>query len=278
MEKCIQNLRSQSPLIHCLTNYVTANDCANLLLACGASPIMGDAEEEVEEITQLSDGLLLNMGTPKNRTLPVMLKAGKRANELGHPVVFDPVGVGVSAFRRNIANGLMNGVHFQVIRGNLSEIKFLAGLCASFKGVDAGQEERLTSDKIEDLLPFLQSFAENRQAIIVVSGEVDLVCDGGKAYAIRAGHPLMAKVTGTGCMLSALITAYVTANSSHSLLATVAAVCAMGLAGEKAALRMSNQEGSNSFRCYLIDAISQMTPKDFVLGSETERLLSRIRI
>ena len=124
---CLDRVRERRPLIHCITNYVTANDVANLLLACGASPIMADEPEEVEEITARCAGLCLNLGTPSRRTIPSLMRAGVKAGELGRPVVLDPVGVGASALRLRTAQELMARVTFTVLRGNVSELRALAG-------------------------------------------------------------------------------------------------------------------------------------------------------
>ena len=118
----LQNVRENRPLVHCITNYVTANDCANLLLACGGSAIMADEMEEAEEVTSLCGGLVLNLGTPNPRKVEAMLRAGREANRMGRPVVFDPVGVGCSAFRREAGSRILEQVQLSVIRGNASEI------------------------------------------------------------------------------------------------------------------------------------------------------------
>ena len=123
MKKKLENVRKNQPLIHSITNYVTVNDCANILLACGGSPIMSDEIEDVKDITRICGGLNINIGTLNERTIPAMYEAGKISNELGHPVVLDPVGAGASALRTNTANELIENVKFAVIRGNISEIK-----------------------------------------------------------------------------------------------------------------------------------------------------------
>ena len=137
LKKMLENVRKTCPLVHNITNYVTVNDCANILLACGASPIMSDDAGEVEEITSICGGLNINIGTLNQRTIPSMLLAGKKANELGHPVVLDPVGAGASTLRTKTARDLVDQIHFTVIRGNISEIKTLALGSGTTKGVDA---------------------------------------------------------------------------------------------------------------------------------------------
>ena len=146
---CLDRVRERRPLIHCITNYVTANDVANLLLACGASPIMADEPEEVEEITARCAGLCLNLGTPSRRTIPSLMRAGVKAGELGRPVVLDPVGVGASALRLRTAQELMARVTFTVLRGNVSELRALAGGQEHTRGVDAGGADAVTEAELE---------------------------------------------------------------------------------------------------------------------------------
>ena len=144
----MERVREKKPLIHNITNYVTANACANILLACGASPIMADDPEEVEEITALCSGLNINIGTLSSRTIPSMLAAGKKANSLGSPVLLDPVGVGASGFRKETVERLLKEIHFTVIRGNVSEIKILAGSDVNLRGVDADGADRVTEENL----------------------------------------------------------------------------------------------------------------------------------
>ena len=145
LKTAFENLRSRSPLIHNITNYVTVNDCANMVLACGASPIMADDAAEVEEITAICGGLNINIGTLNSRTVTSMLLAGKKANQLGHPVVLDPVGAGASHLRTDTAFRLLREVQFTVIRGNISEIKTLASGAGTTKGVDADVAHRVSA-------------------------------------------------------------------------------------------------------------------------------------
>jgi hydroxyethylthiazole kinase len=266
----LENVRSARPLIHCITNYVTANDCANVLLACGASPIMADAPEEAEEITALCAGLTLNLGTPGSRTLPAMLAAGKRANACGRPVVLDPVGAGASALRTRMALELLRSVRFAVIRGNFSEIKTLARGSGAVRGVDADAADRVTGQTLPAAAEFVREFARRTGSVAAVTGAIDLVSDGSSTFCIRNGHPMMTLVTGTGCQLSVLTAAFAAANPGHTLEAAAAAVCAMGLAGEIAHSRLGPMDGSAAYRGYLIDAISRMTPEELERGARYE--------
>lgn len=253
----LKQVRRVKPLVHCITNYVTANDCANLLLACGGSAIMADDPEEVAEVTAMCDGLVINMGTPNPRKLEAMVRAGARANALRHPVVLDPVGVGSSQLRRDAARRLLERVQFAAIRGNASEIRTLIRGTAAHRGVDADPE--VTS--AEDALSNARRLARATGAVVIVTGDTDVVTDGETVHRVHNGHPMMRTVTGTGCQLSALTGAYVTANPGATLRAALAAVCAMGVCGEVAHERLAPPDGNATYRNYMIDAIYHLTPE-----------------
>ncbi len=270
LNEMLKNVRERSPLIHNITNYVTVNDCANILLACGGSPIMSDEKNDVEDITSICGGLNINIGTLNERTIEAMFIAGRKASELGHVTLLDPVGAGASALRTNTALRLLDEIKFTVIRGNISEIKALAGASAKTQGVDANIADRVTDGNLEEAVAFAKAFAEKTGAVIAVTGAIDIVCNSEKAYVIRNGHPMMSAVTGTGCMLSAITAAYVTANPEHILEAAAAAVCSMGLAGELAHKRLSPFDGNSSYRNYIIDAIYNMTPEQLEQGAKYE--------
>lgn len=272
LEEMLKNVREKSPLIHNITNYVTVNDCANMVLACGASPIMADDQEEVAEITSICNGLNINIGTLNSRTIESMIIAGKKANELNHPVVLDPVGVGASTLRTQTALKLLNEIQFSVIRGNISEIKTLALGSGKTKGVDANIADKVTKENIKEVVKFAQEFSKKTGAIIVITGATDLVCSKDKAYAIDNGHAMMSSITGTGCQLSSLTAAFISANPTHLLEAAVGAVCAMGLAGEIAYQRLSKLDGNASYRNYIIDAIYNMTPKQLQQGAKYQEI------
>lgn len=266
----LENVRSKSPLIHNITNYVTVNDCANILLACGVSPIMSDDCEEVEEITSICGGLSINIGTLNQNTIPAMFLAGKKANEVKHPVVLDPVGASASTLRTQTSYKLMEEVKFAVIRGNVSEIKTLALGAGTTKGVDAGVADTVTDENIESSVSFAKRFAEKTGAVIAITGAIDIVADSEKAFVIRNGHSMMSKITGTGCMLSAMTTAYVVANPKDVIGAVAAAVCAMGLCGELAHERLSTKDGNSTYRNYIIDEIYNLTGEQLESGAKYE--------
>ena len=264
------NVRARSPLVHNITNYVTVNDCANMVLACGASPIMADDAAEVEDITSLCAGLNLNIGTLNSRTIPSMLLAGRTAHRLGRPVVLDPVGAGASHLRTETALRLLREVKPTVIRGNISEMRTLAAGSGTTKGVDADASDKITEETLDRAVAFAKSFAARTGAVIAVTGAIDIVADGERAFCIRNGHPMMSAVTGTGCQLSALTAAFCAANPDKPLEAAAAAVCAMGLAGEVAHSRLTKRDGNATYRNYIIDAIYNMTPEQLEEGARYE--------
>lgn len=269
-EQVFANVRQKAPLIHNITNYVTVNDCANMLLACGGSPIMADDLEDAVEITAICGGLNINIGTLNQQTIPAMFAAGKRANELGHPVVLDPVGAGASHLRTDTALRLMQEVKFTVIRGNISEIKTLAFGSGTTKGVDADVADKVTEGTLDTAVTFAKDFAKRTGAVVAMTGAIDIVADHERAFCIRNGRPEMSAITGTGCQLSTLTAAFVTANPDKPLEASAAAVCAMGLCGEIAYQRLTEQDGNASYRNYIIDAMYRLTPAVLEEGAKYE--------
>lgn len=262
LKEMLENVRKTCPLIHNITNYVTVNDCANALLACGGSPIMADDADEVEDITSICGGLNINIGTLNQRTIPAMHKAGKKANALGHPVVLDPVGAGASALRTKTAKELIENIQFTVIRGNISEIKALALGAGGARGVDADVADKVTKENLPQAVAFAKKFAAETGAVIAITGAIDIVADSEQAFCIYNGHPMMSSITGTGCQLSALIAAYATANADAPLKAAAAAVSLMGICGEKAHGRLTELDGNATYRSYIIDAIFRLTGEE----------------
>lgn len=270
LKQCIENVRKNKPLVHNITNYVTVNDVANVLLACGGSPIMSDDSQEVEDITSICGGLNINIGTLNKNTIPSMLIAGKTANKLGHKVLLDPVGAGASKLRTDIANQLLKEIKFDVIRGNISEIKTLMLGNGTTKGVDADVADKVAEDNIDDIIRKLKNFSAAMGSIIVVTGEIDLVCNNEKCFVIRNGRAEMSSITGTGCQLSGMLTAFLVANSYDMFTAAAAAVCTMGLAGEIGWSRMKIGDGNATYRNRIIDAIYNMDGKTLEEGAKYE--------
>lgn len=265
----LQQVQQQKPLVHCITNYVTVNDCANMVLACGASPIMADDGREVEDITSICNGLVLNIGTLNERTIAAMIKAGKRANALGHPVILDPVGAGASVLRTDTVFQLLKEVKFTAIRGNISEIKTVALGTGTTKGVDADVADEVNEQTLPDVLQFARTLARQTGAVIIITGKQDLLTDGEQSCLISNGHAMMSRITGSGCMLTCLLGAYLAANPEAVFEACTAAVAAMGLAGE---LAYEPGCGTLTFRAGLVDAISTMTAEQLDGGARVETL------
>ena len=268
--KYIENVRINVPLVHNITNYVTVNDVANVLLACGGSPIMSDEPDDVEDITSICGGLNINIGTLNKSSIEGMYRAGKKANELGHIVLLDPVGAGASALRTNTAVGLMETVKFDVIRGNISEIKTLAHGSGTTKGVDADVADAVTEEELDSAVKFAKDLARKTGSIIAITGAIDLVADADRCYVIRNGRPEMGRITGTGCQLSGMMTAFLVANPDAPLDAAAAAVCTMGLAGEIGWSRMQDGDGNSTYRNRIIDAIFNMDGKTLDEGAKCE--------
>ncbi len=267
---CLDNVRRTVPLVHNITNYVTVNDVANILLACGGSPIMSDEPEDVEDITAICGGLNINIGTLNQRSIQGMFRAGKKAAELGHVLLLDPVGAGASALRTNTAVELMQALPFTVIRGNISEIKTLALGSGTTKGVDADVADAVTEANLDAATAFVKDFARKSRAIVAVTGAIDLVSDGERCYVIRNGRAEMGKITGTGCQLSGMMTAFLVANPDNRLEAAAAAVCAMGLAGEIGWSRMAEGDGNSTYRSRIIDAVYHMDGAALEKGAKYE--------
>lgn len=255
----LKRIQEQRPIVHCITNSVTINDCANILLAAGASPIMADEAEEMEDMEKIASALVLNIGTLSRRTVESMHIAGRAANAQGIPVVLDPVGVGATTVRLEAANRLLENVRFAAIRGNISEIKTLDEQTRSSHGVDAAAEDTNAADDLAGPLALARRLAKRLDTVIVISGAVDVLAEPtGRALHVRNGDALMGRVTGTGCMSTAILAACA-AVSEDKLTAACTAACAMGVAGEIAKRRLSELDGNASYRNYLIDAIFHLT-------------------
>lgn len=269
--KILDNVKLKTPLVHSITNYVTVNDCANIILACGGSPIMADDAAEVCEITSICSSLVINIGTLNERTISSMIAAGKKSNELGHPVVLDPVGAGASTLRNETALTLLKEVKFSVIRGNISEIKFLASGSATTQGVDAAAADAVTADNLDSVIRFAKVLSRTTGAVIAITGATDIVADSEKAYVINNGHPMMSRVTGTGCMLTTVIGSFVGANQDNLLDATATAVTVMGLCGELAYARLKEVDGgTNTYRMLIIDFMSKINIELLKEGAKIE--------
>lgn len=231
---------------------------------------MSAEPDDVYDITSICGGLNINIGTLTKESIKAMHIAGKRAGELGHTILLDPVGAGASALRTNTAQGLINELPLAVIRGNISEIKALATGSGTTKGVDADIADKVTDENLDNAISFVKKFAKECSCVVAVTGSIDLVADADRCYVIRNGRPEMGSITGTGCQLSGLTTAFIVANPGMPLEAAAAAVCAMGLAGEIGWAHMKDYEGNSSYRNHIIDAIYNMDGDTLAKGAKYE--------
>lgn len=261
MKNYLEKVRLEEPLVQCITNFVTVNDCANILLAAGASPTMAMDSREVEESVEKVQALVCNMGAIEH--IDSMILAGKRANELGIPVVLDPVGAGGTTLRREAIKKLIREVKFSVIRGNASEIKSIAGMSSIGSGVDVSKEDVVSEETLDRDIQIFETLARSIHTVIAVSGKIDVVTDGQQTILIRNGCPTMARITGSGCMVTTLIGGFCGAQKEDVFQATCAAMTVMGVAGEIAdQRRIELKTGNATFRNDLIDAIFNMTEKE----------------
>lgn len=251
----LKSIRATKPLIHHITNYVTVNDCANITLAVGASPIMADDLGEAADITSISSALVLNMGTLNERTIESMLAAGKQANAIKIPVVFDPVGAGASELRNKTVERILREVKVSVLRGNMSEIRFLAGLHATTKGVDASDTD--LQGGLEIGRSIAETTAKKYGCVVAITGPTDILSDGRRIIFLQNGTKLLSNVTGTGCMCTSLVGSFCGV-SKDSLAAAAGGVLCMSLAGELAA-EQAGETGNGSFHMAIFDAVSKMT-------------------
>jgi hydroxyethylthiazole kinase len=251
--EALLKVRTKSPLIHNITNYVVMNNTANALLAIGASPVMAHATNEVEDMVSIAASLVINMGTLSEKWVDAMLLAGKKATEKTIPIVFDPVGVGATPYRTQIAQQIIETCKPTVIRGNASEIMALFNTNVKTKGVDSTVSSNTAIDSAKLL-------AKSTNAIVVVSGETDFITNGEKIATISNGNPIMAKVTGMGCTATAIIGAFAGAEEDL-FLATVSAMAVMGITGEIAA-KKSN--GPGSMQMNFLDTLSTLSEEQII--------------
>jgi len=244
-------IRERKPLVHQITNYVVMNETANATLALGALPVMAHAREEVEEMAALAAALVLNIGTLSPAWVEAMLAAGRAANSAGVPVVLDPVGAGATSYRTETARRILAEVDLAVVRGNAAEIATLAGREAEIRGV----ESIAASDSAAELA---QAAAQELRAVVAVTGAVDQVSDGDQTFGIENGDPLLATITGSGCMSTAITGCFLAVRPDSPLVAATEALVAFGVAGEDAA---RGAKGPGSFHAALYDALYALDPE-----------------
>ena len=247
-------LRKQIPLVHNITNYVVMNFTANMLLSLGASPIMAHARQEMKDIVNISNSLVINIGTLSEKWIESMLIAGKYAEHLNKPIILDPVGNGASFYRTDTVDKLINEVKFSIIRGNASEIIALAKKQESkTKGVDSVHSSN-------DAISVAQKFARDSGVTIVVSGKEDIATNGKRTYRLSNGTSLLSSVTGTGCAATAVIGAFL-GIEKDPLTAAISGICAYNIAAE---LAENNAKGPGSFVPAMFDALYNLTPEDII--------------
>ena len=267
-EDVLTAVRKRKPLVQCITNFVTVNDCANIILASGGSPTMASHLQEVEEAVAGVHALVCNMGAIEKAES--MILAGKEANRLGIPVILDPVGAGGTRLRRDVLQHLLEEVHFTVIRGNASEIRYLAGQQTIGSGVDVSDLDEINEENLHGAVAMAADLAEKRNTVIAISGKIDVISDGKQTCVLRNGCATMARITGSGCMLTSLIGAFCGAYED-AFAAACSAMAAMGISGEIAEeKRLRNGTGNATFRNDLIDAVFNLTEEQMKQGVHYE--------
>lgn len=255
--KWLDKVREMRPLVHNITNVVVTNISANALLSIGASPVMAYAKQEVADMARLASGLALNMGTLDESVVESMLIAGQAANEAGVPVVFDPVGVGATPYRNEVAEQVTRQLNLTVLRGNVGEMGVLLGAGGEVKGVDAAGAGANLPD-------VMKRYAKQKGCVVIATGETDYVTDGETIWELDNGHELMAAITGSGCMATAILGAFTgvagrQADARTYAEACVAALTCYNVAGEIAA---EQAKGPGTFQASLFDALFHLKSKE----------------
>ena len=262
-------IKQKNPLTHCITNSVTINDCANAVLAIGGSPFMAEDAEELEEVVTIADALVINIGKLSKDQINSMNVSAEVANKTNTPIILDPVGVGVTELRNKTTLDLINNYKMAAIRGNISEIKAIAKLVGvidennTAKGVDVNIDDIITEENLKANGEIISELADRLDTTILASGPIDILSDGKTTIAIDNGDNMMPLITGSGCMLSSIVGSCI--GGSSPLEGTLVAILAMNLAGEKARAKVDeNDEGTGSFRTYLIDYLYKTNAESLV--------------
>lgn len=264
-------VQTKHPLVDCITNIVTVNDIANGLLAIDARPVMASAPEEITFFTARADALLLNLGATSAEQRQAMLLGAAEANRLGKPVVIDPVGVGTSPLRRTKLAQLLSEHQIACIRGNISEIKALAGLSTDAGGVDASEADLEDPRAFTLAADMAKNLAAAHNTIIAISGPRDIVSDGHSTYVVNGGNAMMTRVTGSGCTLTGIVAAFIAAAPDDPLRAVTAAIGLMCRAGDRA-LAKAGYHATASFHTAMFDALSAITPQELGASLRLEQL------
>ncbi len=246
--KLLEKVRTQKPVIHHITNWVTIASCADIVKAFGASPVMAHAHEEAADMAGIASALVLNIGTLTPELIGAMLLAAKSANKKGIPVILDVCGAGATKYRDESCAKLLAGSRIDIIKGNASEIARIAGLNVKTKGVDS-------TDVKADLGAMALKLAKERNCTVVITGKEDIVCGSGRTYIVKNGHEMMANVVGTGCMAASVIGTFAAVEKDLAVAAAAGLVC-YEVAAENAAMKA---EGPGEFKFRLLDEVYCLT-------------------
>lgn len=277
LKNSLENVRKNNPLTHCITNSVTINDCANAVLAIGGSPIMAEDEEEMEEVVEIADVLVINIGKLSKEQIKAMNVSAAHATKTNTPIVLDPVGAGISQLRNNTIKYLVENNNITAIRGNISEIKAVANIVgllnteSAAKGVDVSEDDIISRDNLEINGNLVKELAKKLDTVIIASGPLDIISNGETIVVLDNGDEMMPLITGSGCMLTSIVGSCVAVNDPFegSILASIA----MSLAGEKARKQVDeNDLGTGSFRTFLIDCLYKTNVESLINESKIEIL------
>lgn len=277
LKNSLENVRKNNPLTHCITNSVTINDCANAVLAIGGSPIMAEDEEEMEEVVEIADVLVINIGKLSKEQIKAMNVSAAHATKTNTPIVLDPVGAGISQLRNNTIKYLVENNNITAIRGNISEIKAIANIVgllnteSAAKGVDVSEDDIISRDNLEINGNLVKELAKKLDTVIIASGPLDIISNGETIVVLDNGDEMMPLITGSGCMLTSIVGSCVAVNDPFegSILASIA----MSLAGEKARKQVDeNDLGTGSFRTFIIDYLYKTNVESLINESKIEIL------
>ena len=277
IDENLKNIKAKNALTHCITNSVTINDCANAVLAIGGSPFMAEDAEELEEVVSIADVLVINIGKLSKDQIESMKISSKTANETNTPIVLDPVGVGVTELRNKTTMDLIENYDIAAIRGNISEIKAIAKLSGvldesnTAKGVDVNADDIITEKNLKANGDLICELANKLNTVILASGPLDILSDGETTVVIDNGDEMMPLITGSGCMLSSIVGSCI--GGTNPFDGSLTAILAMNIAGEKARAKVdARDEGTGSFRAYLIDYLYKTDSKTLVNESNIKIL------
>ena len=279
LEPILTYIQQEAPLIHCITNPISINDCANILLAIGARPIMAEHPDEVAEITAIAKGLALNLGNITDARMASMKISAGAAKDKGIPFVLDLVGLSCSRLRQKYAKELLQIAVPDIIKGNISELRTLLGLPTTpGMGVEAGQKEMVTQENALEYAKLFQKQAKEYHTVLLATGPIDLVVSSEEAYIIANGSNALASITGTGCMNNVLAGAClagvhgISSQATNNTLAAILSCLLLGIAGENIQDIYLNQ-GPGSFHYSLMDSISKLTPQTIAKQCNITKLI-----